>query len=171
MSFCVLTSGLSESCGEYSMAGLNTLFLANEDDVTITIDGTTKEITAVTMASGKTFFEFTPAENTAFFNQELQNANGNTFYNQEITFNVTTTTQADIEVIKQLDFARVVAIVKSRNGVNYFFGEDNYLKRTAGNINSGTAAADASGTVITLTGGGPGPYRVIAASVDIDALL
>jgi len=171
MAVCVLSSGLTEACGDYSFAGVNTLYLANSADVTIAIDPSTNEISGITMGGGTTFFEFTPAENTAFFNQEFQNQNGNTFYNQEITFNIKTLTQADFEVVKQLDFARLVAIVKSRNGLNYFFGETNYLKRTAGNFNSGTAAADASGTIITLSGGGPGMCRQVAESVDVTALL
>jgi len=171
MALCLIEDGYAPDCGAYTMAGITELYLGNFNEIdTISISGN-GEITGIIMQSGKVFYQYEFAENTGFINNELTNSNGNLFYNTNVTFTLANTGQSLLEVIKQIDFSELAVIARLRTGKYVFVGETNFLRRTAGNINTGTAPEDASGAVITLTGAGPGPYRYIAESVDVYLLL
>lgn len=170
MAICGINTGITSACGEYSMAGVSNIYLANRNEITSFDKNATGEVTGITMAGAYDWYEYEFGEDTAFFTQPFQNTNGNIAYTASIEFRIPNQDQSTINALSQLDFAKVAVIVKARNGKQFLFGETNPMKRTGGENSSGTAATDASGVQIILTGGGPGPACIVVDGV-IDALL
>lgn len=165
MALCLITSGVTLSCGEYNTAGLSNIYIANQSEISAITYDVNGQVTGITMDPGKVFFEYEFGEDTAFFTQPFTNTNGNIAYTQSLEFRIPNEDQEIINTLSQLDFAKMTIIVKKRNGKFFILGETNPLKRTGGENSSGTAATDASGVQIILTGGGPGPARQVASTV------
>jgi hypothetical protein len=170
MAICKISENVTVGCGEYSMAGLSNIYLANFEDVTALTKSTGGTITGISMASGTTFYSYEFGEDTAFFSQPFTNQNGNIAYNASIEFRIPNQNQDIINALSKLDFAKLAVVCRTRNGEYFYFGEYNPLKRTGGENSSGTAATDASGISVILTGGGAAPAAQVLKTA-IDAVL
>ena len=164
MAICKIGESVTVGCGEYSMAGLSNIYLANFSDVESLSKSTGGTITGITMVSGATFYSYEFGEDTAFFTQPFSNQNGNIAYTANIEFRIPNQNQEIINALSKLDFAKLAVVCRTRNGEFYYFGEYNPLKRTGGENSSGTAATDAAGVNVILTGGGAAPAAQVNQS-------
>jgi hypothetical protein len=159
---CKVNKGITLGCGEYSMAGLSEIYIGNFDELVSTASDVNEQITAITLDStASTIYKFEFGEDTAFFTQPFINQNGNIAYNASIEFRIPNQNAEIIYTLKQIDFAKMFVIVRTRNDEFFMFGESNPLKRTGGENSSGTASTDAAGVSIVLTGGGPAPAKQV----------
>jgi hypothetical protein len=171
MATCKLNTGIEIGCGEYSMAGLGFIYIANFEDVTGLALDANEQVTAITMDStASTFYKFEFGEDTAFFTQPFANQNGNIGYTASVEFRIPNQNAEIILALKQLDFAKMIVVCETRNGELYLFGEKNPMKRTGGENSSGTAASDAAGVSVILTGGGPDPAKQVTKAAIIAVL-
>lgn len=162
--------GLAKDCAA-SMGGIVRVLLANFDDVTAktVTDGV---ISAMTMASGKTFHEYAFRPNTSSMTSNWQvNAENGVAYVQtdlQMVFNRMETTKR-VE-IAALALADTVAIVEDANGKYWFLGNDNPLHLSAGDGQTGTARSDRNGYSVTLQDDSLGLPMEVSASI-ISSLL
>jgi hypothetical protein len=171
MAICKINQGITLGCGEYSMAGLSEIYIGNFDELVSTASDVNEQITAITLdSSAATIYKFEFGEDTAFFTQPFVNQNGNIAYNASVEFRVPNQNAEIILALKQIDFAKMFVIVRTRNNEFFMFGETNPLKRTGGENSSGTAATDASGVSVILTGGGPSPAKQVTQSAALALL-
>jgi hypothetical protein len=161
---CKIDEPISSVCGDYSLAGLSSIWLANREDIVSYAEDSIGLITGITMASGTSFYEYSFSEDTAFFTQPFTNSNGNIAYTASIEFRIPGMNAAIINALSKLDFAKLVVIVRTRNGEFYIFGRYNPMKRVGGENSSGTASTDPSGILVTISGGGPRPCQQVDAA-------
>lgn len=170
MASCKIAGGITTACGEYTSAGLvSEMYFANAEDVA-SVTKTSGKITTITMDVATNFYKVEFSEDSGFFTQPFVNTNGNIAYSANIEFRIPSQDQTVLEFLKQLDFAKLVVIVKTRNNQFYYFGEYNPMKKTGGTIDSGTASTDASGVQVILTGGGAPPASEVDGTI-VPALL
>lgn len=150
MSCSQTLKGIARDCSA-SMGGIVRVLLANHADVTaLTIaDGV---ITAITMATGKTFYEYALRLGTSNLTHSRQiNAENGVNYVQsslQMVFNrMETAKRLEITAIAQADLA---AIVEDANGVFWFLGKDHPVTISAEEDGTGTARSDRNGYSVTL---------------------
>ncbi len=149
---CLVNKGLYKSACQYILGGLNeTAYLANLDEIGTYTDSTSGIVTAVNMAtSGLGFYEFQLAKDTSSFLNELQISGENKWINQTVVLSIPRDDFEAIAVANKLGLAKVVVILKKRNGKMYIIGRYNGLEATVGTFGSGTASGDPSGLNFTF---------------------
>jgi hypothetical protein len=168
---CLITSGFSKTDCGFLLGGLKSLYIANREDVTSITDTTTPVpdgiLDTITMVATKVFYKFDFEKDTASFTQELQVSGGNKYVTQTVTFSLAGQGQAILEVLNELSLSKLVVIAETRTGVRTVLGYDVALEAIAGtNYNSGAAAADFGGSVITLQADAPAyGYELSGATV------
>lgn len=165
---CLIDSGVQRTC-EFSAGGLNSLYIANYEDVdTLTVDAS-GEVTAIVFKTATPqpgFFDFGFLKDTASFVQELVVSEGQKFYNQTLTFNLSqrseltsgtpdgeqTPTEAQnlVALMDKLVLGKFIAVAGTKAGTSYLLGKLNGLEASASTLNSGAAGGDFSGYNITL---------------------
>jgi len=164
---CLIDSGVKRTC-EFSAGGLNSLYIANLDEVTDYTVGTDGEITAINFSSPGGFYDYDFLKDSASFTQELVVSEGQKYYTQTVTFNISQRSetsadtpdgeQTDIEAQKlvqlmdKLALGKFIVVATSRSGASYLLGKLNGLESSASTLNSGAAGGDFSGYSITLSG-------------------
>lgn len=152
---CSLNKDLlrSNTCG-YSLAEVKDIYLANYTDVTAAqVDydcesGVT--VTAITLASGATFYHIEPAKNSVTFTDELVvEDNGNKYRTHTITFNLTGKYDKDMVcAFDALSLGRFFVVVKTADGEYLALGRTAGLEaETATNQGGG----DTNGVTVTLS--------------------
>lgn len=149
-----MTKGIASKPCEYTMAGMSELYLFNHSEVTFTDSDSDNIYDTITMSStsGK-MYKFVFEKETASFNQELQVGNGNRFFNQTLTFTVRGDSQEITDIMEILGLATVGGIGKTSNGKYKILGKGLGLEASALTNNTGAAKGDASGYIVTLSGG------------------
>jgi hypothetical protein len=166
---CLITSGVNELC-EYSVGGINRIWLANKIDIAGYVLNTDSSVQAITMQPLKLFYQFEFSNSTGLATSTIQINTGQKNFLQTVGFSIPRSEQAIINTIEDLGLSNVVAIVESRvawpsgstfEGENrYFvFGRLNGLKVATMNAGFGQAETDYSGFVLTLTSTETENYR------------
>lgn len=170
MSCSQTISGIARDCAP-SMGGIKRAWIANYDDVTgVTV--TDGKVSALTMASGKVFKEFTFRKNTGNFASTLNKdvANGSEYVSTDIMFifsKMETTKRVEMSALSKGELA---VIVEDMNGVLWYFGKDEPVVSTTGDGQTGTQRADRNGYSITLQDNSPDwPYEATQDALE-DAL-
>lgn len=153
---CKLNKNLlrTDSCG-YSLPEVKDIYLANYVDVTSTALGETsggcEEITAITMATGTTFYHVEPAKNSVTFTDELVvEDNGNKYRTHTLTFNPTGRYDACMhDVLDALSLGRFFVVVKTADGEYLALGRLTGLEASAATLSGG---GDTNGITVTLSG-------------------
>lgn len=164
---CLLSSGVTKDC-QFQYGGLKKVYLANYSEVTgvtYEADGT---VSGMTMASGKTFFEFEYEVDTAQKLEELQVGAVSRFINQTLTFRLANLTQVKSKTIEELAIATLTGIIQTSDGLYWLFGDPNKsngMRATVVTVDSGTAKGDDSTITITLVGASLGYADEVEASV------
>ena len=137
---------------DVSMGGVKAIYVANYDDVTAVATGSAETITGITMASGKTFVQYTFKRNTASFTSNLQVSpeNGTNFVQTDIVMQFSRMDTAKRLEIKALSLNDLAVIVEDLNGKKWYFGKDMPVQASAGDATTGTNMTDRNGYSITL---------------------
>ena len=133
------------------MGGIKRAWIANFDDVE-SVTETTGVITAITMATNKTFKEFAFRKGTSSFTSTLNvdPANGISYVSTEINLvfsKMDTTKRVEMAA---LAVGELAVIVEDSNGTLWYFGEQEGVVASAGDGVTGVARTDRNGYSITL---------------------
>ncbi len=134
-----------------SLGGIKRVLLANADDVTgVTL--TDSIITAITMGSGKVFYEYQFRANTGSLtsNYQVPDTGASPYVQTDLVmaFNrMETAKRVSIIALAQAD---LVGIVEDMNGKYWYLGYDNPLRLSAGAALSGQQRSDRNGYDVTL---------------------
>lgn len=152
---CNLSKNLlrSNTCG-YSLPEVKDIYVANFADVTAApVDydcesGVT--VSAITLASGSTFYHIEPAKNSVTFTDELVvEDNGNKYRTHTITFNITGKYDKDMVCpVDALALGRFFVVVATADGEYLALGRTTGLEASEQSVAGG---GDTNGITVTLT--------------------
>lgn len=156
-------SGIQNDCSK-SVGGLKKVYIANYDDVaSFTIgDGM---ITAITMATGKTFKAFEFRRNTASMTSTLNvdATNGNTV-STDVALSFLKQETSKRLAVSALALGELAMIVLDANGNYWYLGRELPVVASAGGAESGTNFTDGNRYTITLQDVGTDfPFEIKAA--------
>ena len=162
--------GLVNDCSP-SMGGIVEVLIANFADVTA-LTVADNIITAITMASAKTFFKYTFPRNTGSLssNYTIDETTGANFVVSDLVLQFNRMETAKRIEITALAQGELVVIVKDATGKYWYLGQDAPVKATAGDGLTGTARADRNGYSITLQDNSLAMPIEVSSSI-IDSLL
>lgn len=152
---CLLTGGFTKGDCGFLLGGLAKLYIANSADVVSITDSTplTGVLDTIVMDGAAVWYAFQFEKDTASFTQELQVSNGNRYVMQTLVFSLAGQGVEVVKILAELSLGNFIAIAETRTGVRTVLGLQNGLEATGGsNFNSGAAAGDFGGAVITLVG-------------------
>lgn len=175
MAVCTLSKDIlrTSSCG-YSLPTVTDIYLANFSDVTATDFSTTsdgcEEITAITMASGATFYHVEPNKDSTTFSDELQvGESGNKFRTHSITFSISGQYDAcQHGVLDALSLGRFWVAIKTAEGNYLALGRATGLEAETATLNGGS---ENNGIEVTLSNNVAESAMPIAESVVRDVIL
>lgn len=141
-------AGIAGNCSS-AMGGIKRVFLANFDDVKVTLqDDVISTITHNTAFAEYTFRKNTGSmTSTANFNDE----NGSQYITTELSLKFAhMETSKRAEMVKMMRGA-MVAVVETYNGEYFYLGYNSELTMTSGTGETGTSSEDANQYTVTLT--------------------
>lgn len=155
MALCSLDRNLlrSTSCG-YSLPEVKDIYVSNFSDVTssaVLVDGDNcEEVTAITLASGATFYHIEPAKDSVEFTDELVvEDNGNKYRTHTLTFNVNGKYDACMHsVLDALSLGRYFVVVVTADGSYLVLGRLTGLEAETATLSGG---GDTNGIAVTLS--------------------
>ena len=138
------------------MGGVKAIYLANREDVTAIQTGTDASITGtcitgITMASGKTFQEFTVKKNTCSMTSTLNVGDNSTYVSTELAIVLRRMDSAKRMAMNALILGECYAIVVDANNIAWLLGFDEAVTCSAGTGETGTAKSDANQYTLNLT--------------------
>lgn len=152
---CYLQKNLlrTNTCG-YSLPEVKDIYVANFADVTaapVNYDcesGVT--VSAITLASGASFYHIEPAKNSVTFGDDLVvEDNGNKYRTHSITFNITGKYDKDMVCpVDALSLGRFFVVVATADGEYLALGRTTGLEASGQSIAGG---GDTNGITFTLT--------------------
>jgi hypothetical protein len=176
---CDLTAGFQLGCRD-NTGGIRNMFVLSGSIASITLDGSTDEITAVNGAGG--WFQLELYRQTANMEETITSSpeNGTVFYEQNLTtvfHKLQASLRNQVKLLARNPNIRV--IVETNNGADdgvgkyWLLGEQNGMSLLNGSAATGTAFGDLNGYTLTFNGQEPVPAREInlGASADLDTLL
>jgi len=151
---CLLTSGFSNTDCGFLLGGIKSLYIANASEVTSITDTTLPVpdgiLDTITM-NGGVFHKFDFEKDTASYTQELQVSGGNKYVTQTVTFSLAGQDVEAINVLTELATSKLVVISETKSGIRTVLGLSTPLEAITGvTLNSGAAAGDFGGAVVTL---------------------
>lgn len=152
---CNLSKNLlrSNTCG-YSLPEVKDIYVANFADVTAAPVNYNCEsgvtVSAITLASGSTFYHIEPAKNSVTFTDELVvEDNGNKYRTHTITFNITGKYDKDMVCpVDALSLGRFFVVVATADGEYLALGRNTGLEASEQSVAGG---GDTNGITVTLT--------------------
>lgn len=152
---CALNKDLlrTETCG-YSLPEVKDIYLANYADVTSSAiasdSGNCEEVTAITLATGATFYHIEPAKDSVEFSDELVvEDNGNKYRRATLTFNVAGKYDACMHgVLDALSLGRYFAVVVTAEGTWLALARLTGMEASAATLSGG---GDNNGITVTLS--------------------
>lgn len=147
----VTLTGIGYSC-EPNLSGVKAVYIADWNDVS-TYTVSNNNITAITMASGKKFYEYVFNKNTAGLTSTMtkDETNGYQYYTNELTGNINHLDTTKHVEVNELMSGRLACIVNDKNGMFWFLGQDTYATGTAMTAQTGAAPEDGNYYNITIT--------------------
>lgn len=149
---CVsFSGGISLNC-ENNIGGLTKVYLTDFDNiVTLTESGGT--VSSITMASASYFYEFEFNRNSATYTEDLVKdvAVGSALFTQTLTLTIPRRDVQKRNVLSLLTQRDLAVIIKDSNGFYWYPGRTEGMYLSESTSTSGTAKADGSNYVITLT--------------------
>ena len=136
------------------LAGIKDVYITYFDDATPSINYDTHQISAVTLSSGVSFYQYSFAKNTSSLNSTLtkDDANGTRYYTNSITlvFNKLDA-EKHLEVMA-LAAEKLAVIVVDNNNKMWYVGADAYVSGNAVEAGTGASYDDRNGYTVTLEG-------------------
>ena len=155
MATCSLNKNLlrTNTCG-YSLPEVKDIYIANFTDVTAApVDYNCESgvtVSAITLATGATFYHIEPAKNSVTFTDELVvEDNGNKYRTHTISFNLTGKYDKDMVCpVDALALGRFFVVVATADGEYLALGRTAGLEASAQSIAGG---GDTNGVTVTLS--------------------
>jgi hypothetical protein len=164
---CLINDGTTRTC-DFQAGGLSAMYLANIDEVASWSDSDTDGVLdTITMADvSNVFYKFDFLSDTGSFGQELTVSNGQKYYNQTLTFNLSSTSELSSssdgeqsnaeaqslqDLVDKLNLGKFVAIAKMKNGKLFIVGKQNGLETDTNTFNSGAAGGDFAGYTFEMS--------------------
>ena len=157
MAVCVLSKDLrrADTCG-YSLNEVAKIYLANFEDVTSTTVGECTgggvQVTAITMAQGKKWYEVNPAKNSASFSDALvAEDNGAKYRTHTLNFSFNGAFDCEMpDVIDALSLGKFIAVIQYADGSWIMLGRVMGLEADSDGANFG--GEDTAGITVVLSG-------------------
>lgn len=149
---CALTQGYTLDCKE-GIGGIKNAYFIAFNDVSNIVEAS-GVVTALTKATGKRFYKYQLAQETANFTEQLQSniQNGTIFYEQNLTVILNNRTTAIRNEVLLLAKNTLIAVVEDYNGKYWLLGKQAGLDIQDGQAGSGTARGDRNGFELTFKG-------------------
>lgn len=149
---CKINLGALFDCSSLEQPGIKDYFyLVNKDDFdanqVLTIDGTSNELTALTLAAGTQGYKFTVSKGATNIipTVALRATTAQDGFDHNLDVRIFDISQLSVENIEKLRFNKVVAFVPLANGKHLLFGRNVGLRISEFEYNP--ADADTSGTL------------------------
>ena len=145
--------GIGFDCNA-NLAGIKKVYLTYYDDATVNPVYSAHTITAVTLSTGVTWYEYDFARNTSSLNSVLtkDDANGTRYYTNTLTLVFNKLTADKHLEVMALAAEKLAAIVVDNNGKMWYLGADNYVSGVSTEAGTGAAADDANRYNVTIEG-------------------
>lgn len=149
---CALTQGYTLDCKE-GIGGIKNAYFIAFNDVSSIVEAS-GVVTGLTKATGKRFYKYQLAQETANFSDNLQSniQNGTLFYEHTLQIILNNRTTAIRNEILLLAKNTVIAVVQDYNDRYWLLGKQAGLDVSEGGGGSGTARADRNGFTLTFKG-------------------
>jgi len=158
MANCLISAGNEILCGEFTIqGGISKVYLANASQLTsitdVSLDGI---LDTITMVGANVFYDFNFHKDGAMFTQTTENGEGRKALKQTLMLTIPNYDQAKADIMNQLLFSQLIAVVELRSGKKFIlgYGKDGIstpLEEETTEMTSGRAQADNLGTVYTLS--------------------
>lgn len=135
-------SGIALDCG--NVGGIKKVYIANVADVSSIAYDASGEVSALTMATGKTFKSYSFRKGNASFTVTgaRDDKNGTYFAKTDINVQFNKMEKSKRTEMVQLVSASAYVIILDNNGIYWFVGKDSYVSVTTGNGQSGATMAE-----------------------------
>lgn len=142
MSCTTTLLGTALDCG--NVGGLSAIYIAPVSDVTAVAVGADGEVTGITMASGKTFKQFSFRKGNASFTVSgtRDDKNGTYFASTEVSMQFNYMEKTKRTEMVNLANGNVYVIAKDNNGIYWFIGKDSYAAANTAGGQSGAEMAE-----------------------------
>jgi hypothetical protein len=121
-----LTKGRLNSCGTVGTGGVARIALASREDIeSITVDSTTRAVTAIVMKAGKKFYKFDYTSERVKFKETSTRANKSSLFEQMLDATAIGYSQDDrnsLEDLHACSACGMVAIHEEETGVSWIWG-------------------------------------------------
>lgn len=167
MSCSQTLSGIARDC-KGNMGGVAEVYIANRDDVSA-VTLTEGKVSAITMASGKTFqvYQFNRGTASMTSTYNISAENGTKYVGTDLVLVFSRMETAKRIEMTALAVNDLYVIVKDANGLFWLLGYDHPVNAGTGDANTGTAIADRNGYSITLHDDSAElPYEVLSSIID-----
>lgn len=150
---CKLTSNITKSNCQYTIAGVKSIYLINYDERNMYLIDTEDKITDINLADGDKAYKIDFADNTASYTDDLAvNGNGGKYRTHTLNFTITDLTYQELNQGDKLSLSKFTAVVVDKSGHAVVLGRNNGLSATSFNYASGAAEADARGWTVVMAG-------------------
>ena len=144
--------GIGYDCAS-NLGGLKKVYLTYFDDATPTAVMSSHTITAVSLTTGVTFYEYDLIPDTSSLNSVLtNNDNGGRYYTNTIELQFSRMSAAKHLEVMALAAERLAAIVEDANGKFWYVGYDAYIKGLNTEAGTGASVDDRNGYTVTIEG-------------------
>lgn len=143
---CLINSAITRNC-QFILGGIDRIWFGNRSVLSA---ATSSSITFTSTAStiNNALFEIEMAPNTAFFNSEMQVANGKKYVLQTVSLQLDSIDVNSLAQIPNYALGKLFALVKDRSANYYIIARNGYgLQSTVASVLSGPGAGDAGGTL------------------------
>lgn len=148
-----ISGNILKVCGAKRGGMIKCLYAISLCDIdTITQDGTTKEITGITLKASTVFYEIGVKKNThGFVNTATINDGGSKYFEQSVSFSIEGFDQATKNAFETMIDGEAVFIGISADGNAHILGRLSGAEMTEGTIGTGVAVSDLFGGTATFT--------------------
>lgn len=165
MSCLMSLTGIPYAC-EVNLSGIKNLWLADWNEVEVTVDTSTGTISAIT---GMEYFQkYVFAKNTGSLTKTMtkDDSKGTRYFLNEVTANFNRMDNVKRKELNALAAGQIAAIVEDMNGIYWYLGKDNYATATAVTGQTGAATDDGNFYVLTIQDmSGELPYSIDASAL------
>ena len=152
MSCTKTLSGLANSC-KSDLGGIVEAYFTDYDNIVGTPGTSGGSITALTLATGATFYTYKFDENVSNFTSTRSVNNNIGVYNHTINLQFKSLEAAKNVEVSALAEGHLAGIIKTRAGKYFFFGYDGYLtSNDSASAETGTNYDDFNGYNLVLNG-------------------
>lgn len=164
-------NGIALDCG--NVGGIKKLYVANVSDVSTIAFDASGEVSALTMAAGKTFKSYSFRKGNASFKTTgaRDDKQGTYFANTEIMAQFNKMDKAKRTELVQLVAANAYVIIKDNNNEYWFVGKDSYVALKTGDGQSGADMKDGNFYNIALASETSEVPNTIASGVITSAVV